>query len=73
MVAPAGRVWQLNCCSHYWIRNGGVVWGESWADEEIAAGRLAEEQRRQKYYDSIGEHVGVIGRLCGWVRSWFAR
>ena len=36
---PSIGNWQQPCRSHYWIRNGAVLWAEAWTDDQIAAGR----------------------------------
>jgi hypothetical protein len=45
--------WQQGCRSHYWFRNGEVVWGEAWSPAQIAAGRAQEEERRRAYYTAL--------------------
>ena len=47
---PSIGNWQRPCRSHYWIREGNVLWADSWTTEEIAAGKREEEERRQQYY-----------------------
>jgi len=34
---PSIGNWQHACQSHYWIRQGRVVWAPKWAPEQIAA------------------------------------
>ena len=39
---PSVGNWQQGCRSHYWFRNGEVVWGEAWsarADRRRSRGR----------------------------------
>jgi len=43
-LTPSVGNWNLDCQSHYWIKNGRVVWAPRWSPAEIAAGR-AREQR----------------------------
>lgn len=59
---PSIGNWHLPCQSHYWIHKGNVEWAERWTAARIAAGRRAEEARRNAYYGapqppptSIGE------------------
>lgn len=47
---PSIGNWQRPCRSHYWIRNGEVVWAEPWSEEKIAAGRAAEAARDRAYF-----------------------
>lgn len=46
---PSIGNWSYPCQSHYWIRQGRVVWARKWSQAEIAAGR-ARDQRAQRDY-----------------------
>ena len=47
---PSIGNWNLECKSHYWIRNGQVIWAERWSDEKIAEGREWELHQKRKFY-----------------------
>ncbi len=47
---PSIGNWQKPCRSHYYIRNGRVLWMEDWTDEEALHGRRAEERRRDAHF-----------------------
>jgi hypothetical protein len=49
---PSIGNWQKPCRSHYYIRDGAVLWQESWSDEEVAEGRRSELMRRNAYFSS---------------------
>jgi hypothetical protein len=49
-LTPSIGNWQLPCQSHYWINSGNVIWHGAWTQEEILAGREAENRRREEYY-----------------------
>lgn len=53
-LRPSIGNWQLPCRSHYWIRQGQIVWAEPWTPEEIAEGRRREEERRLAHYEELG-------------------
>jgi hypothetical protein len=73
-LRPSVGNWQKPCQSHYWIREGEVIWSEPWSPEEIAAGRAQEEARRTAYYDTLYERpFCVLRRVWDWVKQWFAR
>src|SRR6266480_5397554 len=48
---PSIGNWQEPCQSHYWIRDGEIVWAEKWSLEQIEAGRRGEEARRSQHFD----------------------
>jgi hypothetical protein len=48
---PSIGNWQRPCKSHYWIRNGAIVWAEPWTTEEIAAGRASEQARNFAHFE----------------------
>lgn len=50
---PSIGNWNFACQSHYWIRDGRVLWAEQWSPEQIAAGRRADERRKDAYYEAL--------------------
>ena len=70
-LTPSVGSWQLPCQSHYWIRNGQILWCETWSAAQIEAGRRQEEVRRRDYYDGRTKPVGIWQRIWNWISSWF--
>lgn len=72
-LKPSIGNWQLPCQSHYWIRRGEILWSNKWTDEEIEAGRLAEEQQRKDYYDEMERTVKY--QISRWesIKKWFSK
>ena len=52
-LLPSIGNWQKPCRSHYLIRGGTVIWAGDMSDEKILAGRAAEQQRREAYYEQL--------------------
>ncbi|OCZ54233.1 hypothetical protein A7D23_05535 [Dehalobacter sp. TeCB1] len=69
---PSIGNWQQPCQSHYFIRNGQVVWAPKWMPGQIEAGRAAEELRRNAYYDSLYKNKGILRRIWDWIKSLFS-
>jgi Family of unknown function (DUF6527) len=73
-LCPSVGNWQQACKSHYWIRQGEIIWAGKWTPEQIAAGRRHEEERRRAYYDALDrKRGGNARRLWRWVKSLFER
>lgn len=71
-LTPSVGNWQLPCRSHYWIREGKIVWSGDWTPDQVAAGRRAEETRRRAHYAAVDrKRGGVMQRLWRWVASLF--
>ncbi len=71
---PSVGNWQQACQSHYWINSGEIVWAGKWTAEEIAAGRLGEQERRHVYYEALDRReVGSARRFWRWVKTLVAR
>lgn len=72
-LKPSIGNWQLPCQSHYWIRRGEILWSNKWTDEEIEAGRLAEAQQREDYYDEMERTVK--SQISRWesIKKWFSK
>lgn len=65
-LSPSIGNWQIPCKSHYWIRNGKIVWASSWTPKQIASGQRNEEKRRRIYYETTShKRHGIIRRLWG--------
>jgi hypothetical protein len=71
-LRPSVGNWQLPCRSHYVIAAGRIHWGTQWSDAQVAAGRRAEEQRREAYYESLGK-FSLWHRLRRWIRKLLRR
>ena len=71
-LRPSIGNWQERCQSHYLICRGEVKWADRWSQEQIAAGRKHEEQRRTAYFESRSrEHRGLVLRFLHWMRGLF--
>lgn len=69
---PSVGNWQQPCKSHYWIRNGQVVWAGKWTQKQIEAGRCAEESRRKAYYDALdSQRGGLLRKFWNWLKGLF--
>jgi hypothetical protein len=61
---PSIGNWQKPCRSHYYIRNGRVLWMEDWTDQEVHQGRRAEERRLD------ADFKRHRGRWWGQLKDW---
>ncbi len=67
-LRPSIGNWQRPCKSHYWIDRGKVEWSTEWTPEQIAAGRAAEERRREHYYAELYPDRWWV-RVWRWLKS----
>lgn len=72
-LSPSIGNWQLPCRTHYFIRDGKVIWARNWSEHDIEAGRRAEEARRAKYYKAIDKSPSFLARLRMLVTDLFKR
>lgn len=70
-LSPSIGNWQKPCRSHYYIRDGQVLWQGEWTDEEVLRGRRAEEIRRDAYFRAPRE--GHWLRFKRWSGRWIGR
>lgn len=68
---PSIGNWQKPCRSHYFIRDGRVLWQGAWTDNEVLEGRRAEEMRRDAHFRVLSE--GQWSRLKRWLKQWVSR
>jgi len=71
---PSVGNWQQACQSHYWIYRGEIIWADKWTPEQIATGRLNEEQNRRAYYDGLEyRHRKVLRKFWLWFKKIFEK
>ncbi len=71
-LEPSVGNWQLPCKSHYFIREGRIVWASAWTPEQITAGRQAEKQRHRAYFEDRARQRGnVLQRAWRWIKNFF--
>ena len=52
-LSPSIGNWSFACRSHYWIRNGRVVWAGDMSDEAIQSGREMDKLLKDRYFNDI--------------------
>lgn len=71
---PSIGNWQIICKSHYWIREGKVIWAPPWSSEQVTAGRLEEECRRKFYFRKQNNLLKKISQnVYRWFRNLFSQ
>lgn len=78
-VYPSIGNWSLPCQSHYWIREGRILWAEQWSEARIAFGRQQNRIAKQIQYGErpLSKHpttstsTGYLARLWkNLTKSW---
>jgi hypothetical protein len=52
---PSIGNWSLPCRSHYFIRNGSIVWAASMTQQEIQRGRVRDRNARDIYIEAANQ------------------
>jgi len=60
---------QLNCKSHYIIRNGKILWLNPITDEDTEFDLAAANFRRKKYYNNLYPKQGIFNKIMNWLKS----
>jgi uncharacterized protein DUF6527 len=69
---PSVGNWQQPCKSHYFIRDGSVIWLDAWTPQQITAGRRAKERRDEAYFEARAPQRGsLLPRFWRWIKSLF--
>jgi len=50
---PSIGNWSFACQSHYWIRNGRVVWAGAMSRHQIERGRTYDLERKLEYFEVV--------------------
>ena len=56
---PSIGNWSFPCRSHYWIRDGKVVWARSMTKQEIEYGRAQDQRKRDAYFAEANRQKDV--------------
>jgi len=51
---PSVGSWNLDCKSHYWIRQNKVIWSDLWSEDRIEALREYDLDRKRDFYCDRG-------------------
>ncbi len=60
-VSPSVGSWSLPCRSHYIVDRGRVRWAGDWTKEQIEAGRLRDQARKDSRYGHFPEPRAAPG------------
>ncbi|WP_392469516.1 DUF6527 family protein [Sphingobacterium cellulitidis] len=47
---PSIGNWQIPCKSHYWIKDGEILWSYAWTEEQIERGRKNDQEKLEQYF-----------------------
>lgn len=53
---PSIGNWSYSCRSHYWIRNGRIIWSAQMSEEQIKQGRNIDRQIKERYFNEINKN-----------------
>ncbi|MDO8863245.1 DUF6527 family protein [Haliea sp. E1-2-M8] len=77
---PSIGNWSFACRSHYWIRNGEVIWSYALSETEIQQGRDWDKVLKEAYFNKVNEEKGqkpagflgklqaVLSQMITWLR-----
>lgn len=75
-LKPSVGNWSFACQSHYFIKNGRVVWAGQWSAREIELGRARDLALKKSYFEKVNlrkepsphftENEGRGGTRAGW-------
>ncbi len=52
-LSPSIGSWGLACQSHYFVRNGQVVWAPKWSRNQVKEGRAADRRLQLEHFGEI--------------------
>ncbi|MEJ1962933.1 MAG: DUF6527 family protein [Gammaproteobacteria bacterium] len=62
---PSIGNWSFVCRSHYWIRNGRVIWAGAMTQQQIARGRMLDRHARDNYIAGVNRQKGGAPPMAG--------
>ena len=74
---PSIGNWSFACRSHYWIRDGKVIWGSDMSEKRIQQGRALDRVQKQIYFKRVNHdqqrqaEVGHLQVLWTVIQRWW--
>jgi len=69
-ISPSIGVWDAACKSHFWIRQGNVIWGRTFSEHEI---RAAMGEQLSRHLELTQLSRPWYKRLANWITRGFRR
>jgi hypothetical protein len=68
-LSPSIGNWSYPCRSHYWIKQGRVVWAESWSEGKVLEERAADTRKLRKDGQEVKTkwYEVLLGTWFGWL------
>ncbi|MCP9199246.1 DUF6527 family protein [Gramella sp. GC03-9] len=66
-IDPSIGNWGMACKSHYWIKNGKIVWSNNWNQDQIDDCRINETVEHQRYFNS--KKISFWSRIISFFKS----
>lgn len=54
-LLPSIGNWSFPCHSHYFIREGAVVWARKMSQQAIERGRMRDKAQKRRYYEELSD------------------
>lgn len=67
-ISPSIGVWDAACRSHFWVRDGNIVWGPDFSETEI---RGAMRQQLNRHLETAARNGPWYRRLATWIAHVF--
>jgi len=68
-LTPSIGNWNFKCRSHYWIREGQIVWVADMSAEQITAGRNLDQLAKTKQFKP--DDSSLIKNVWGAIQNWW--
>ncbi|MGZ3724560.1 MAG: DUF6527 family protein [Pseudobdellovibrio sp.] len=59
---PSVGSWNLDCKSHYWIKDSQVHWAKKWSKEEIDFANKKDVNAKNNYYGQSKDSTDLFGK-----------
>lgn len=70
---PSIGNWEFDCKSHYWIKEGKIIWATMWSEQRIRAGRETNQKMKTHYYEQKETKKALLQKLKSFLISMLKR
>lgn len=68
-LTPSIGNWNFKCRSHYWIKEGQIVWAGDMSSNQITIGRKHDQLRKVEHFNQ--QNVGTLKNVWRAILNWW--
>jgi hypothetical protein len=68
-LTPSIGNWNFKCRSHYWIKEGQIIWASDMSSDQINIGRKHDQLRKAEQFNQ--QNIGLLKNTWRTIQKWW--